>query len=179
MRSFGPFALFALVAGLALLAAPPARAGVSLDVGVHVGSPPPPPAYVFDNEPDVVLIPRTRVYYVPGPSYDLFRYGRFWYINNGGWWYRAHNYRGPFRYIAYENVPVTILRVPPKYHRHPLGGPPGHTGMQPGRGHGQERDAVRHREMNRGDRGNDRDHDRGNDNRGDRRETRGRVRYRD
>ncbi len=130
--------LLALAAGLAVALAAPAavRAGTSLDISLHVGNPPPPPAYVFEAEPRVVLIPQTRVYYVPGPSFDLFRYGRYWYINNGGWWYRSYHYRGPFAYIAYERVPVTVLRVPAKYHRHPLGGPPGQTGMHPGRGNG-------------------------------------------
>jgi hypothetical protein len=122
----------AILAGLAFTG--PARAGTSLDIGLHIGDAPPPPAFVFEDEPEVVLIPQTRVYYVPGPSFDLFRYGRYWYINNGGWWYRAYNYRGPFGYIEYDKVPTTILRVPKKYHHHPLGGPPGQTGMHPGRG---------------------------------------------
>jgi hypothetical protein len=136
MNRSAPLTRLALGAGLlAALALPaPARAGVSLDVGLHVGNPPPPPVFVFEDEPAVVLIPQTRVYYVPGPSFDLFRYGRYWYINNGGWWYRSYHYRGPFAYVQYEKVPTTILRVPAKYHRHPLGGPPGQTGLHPGKG---------------------------------------------
>jgi len=136
MRNSTPLRLLALGAGLAaaLALTAPAGAGVSLNVGLQVGSPPPPPVFVFEDEPEVVLIPQTRVYYVPGPAFDLFRYGRYWYINNGGWWYRAHHYRGPFVSVAFDNVPSTILRVPAKYHRHPLGGPPGQTGLHPGRG---------------------------------------------
>jgi hypothetical protein len=142
MRSSASLMLLALGAGLmAALALPaPARAGVSLNIGLQVTSPPPPPVFVFEDEPEVVLIPQTRVYYVPGPSFDLFRYGRYWYINNGGWWYRAHNYRGPFESVEYDNVPTTILRVPAKYHRHPLGGPPGQTGVYPGLGNAFGRD---------------------------------------
>jgi hypothetical protein len=151
MRRTVGFALLALAAAMATAVAAPAtvRAATSLDINLHVGNPPPPPRFVFEDEPDVVLIPQTRVYYVPGPRFDLFRYGRYWYINNGGWWYRAYHYRGPFTYIQYDRVPVTILRVPPKYHRHPLGGPPGHTGYRPGRGYDPDRGGR----VDRGDRG--------------------------
>ena len=109
---------------MTLMAASRAHA-VSLDVHVHAGDAPPPPAYVFDSEPEMILVPSTRVYYVPEREFDLYRYGRFWYINRGGWWYRASTYRGPFGYIEYDRVPVSILHVPVRYHRHPLGGPPG------------------------------------------------------
>lgn len=128
--------LLAVGLGLAASLCLPATAAaeVSVRVGVNIGSPPPPPpAFVFEDEPAIVLIPRTRVYYVQGPEFDLFRYGRYWYINNGGWWYRAHNYRGPFVHLEYDKVPRTILRVPKKYHRHPLGGPPGLNKEHPGR----------------------------------------------
>lgn len=128
MTRFRILTLMAVMAALWVIAATTAgtaEAGVMLNVGVHVGDPPPPPAYVFDDEPEVILVPSTRVYYVPEQEFDLYRYGRYWYINRGGWWYRAAGYRGPFAYIDYDRVPSSVLRVPPKYHRHPLGGPPG------------------------------------------------------
>jgi len=119
------FAALAVAWTISAATATTAGANVMLNVGVHVGDPPPPPAFVIDSEPEVILVPSTRVYYVPQTDFDLYRYGRYWYINRGGWWYRAAGYRGPFGYIAYDRVPASILRVPPKYHRHPLGGPPG------------------------------------------------------
>jgi hypothetical protein len=128
MTRFRILTLMAVMAAAWVIAATTAGtagAGVMLNVGVHVGDPPPPPAYVFDDEPEVILVPSTRVYYVPEQEFDLYRYGRYWYINRGGWWYRAQGYRGPFAYIDYDRVPSSVLRVPPKYHRHPLGGPPG------------------------------------------------------
>ena len=85
------------------------------------GPPPPPPPVVFRREPDVILIPSTRVYYVPELKYDLFRYGKHWYINNGGNWYRARGYGGPYTYLEFDHVPPTILRLPDKYHRQPVG----------------------------------------------------------
>ena len=68
-----------------------AGASVMLNVGVHLGDPPPPPAYVFDDEPEVILVPSTRVYYVPETDFDLYRYGRYWYINRAGWICRCHH----------------------------------------------------------------------------------------
>jgi hypothetical protein len=122
---------FAFAIALATVATP-ALAGVSADINLHVGDPP-APVVVFDREPDVVLVPNTRVYCVGGLDYDLFRYGQYWYINNGGYWYRARNYRGPFGEIRYESVPRPIMFVPARYHRHPmhpLGGPPGQMKKQ-------------------------------------------------
>jgi hypothetical protein len=126
----------------------PSQAAVMLNVGVHVGDPPPPPAFVFDSEPEVILVPSTRVYYVPEQDFDLYRYGRYWYINRGGWWYRSAGYRGPFGYIGYDRVPVSVMRVPPKYHRHPMGGPPGQ--IRPD-GYGQASARAWHGEPARGE----------------------------
>jgi hypothetical protein len=116
----------ALMALLTLVPAH-AKAGVSADVDIHIGNRP-APMVVFEREPDVVLVPSTRVYYVGGLDYDLFRYGQYWYINDSGYWYRARNYRGPFAQISFNYVPRPIVIVPERYHRHPmhpLGGPPG------------------------------------------------------
>ena len=114
-----------VILGLSLLAATShAETRVSADVNLHIGSRP-APVVVFEREPDVVLIPGSRVYAVGGLDYDLFRYGQFWYINDGGYWYRARNYRGPFAAVRFESVPRQIVVVPARYHHHPLGGPPG------------------------------------------------------
>jgi hypothetical protein len=124
-RTFG--GALVLVAALALVSGANAVTRVSADLNVHLGSRP-APVVVFEREPDVVLVPSSRVYYVGGLDYDLFRYGQYWYINDGGYWYRARNYRGPFGQIRYDTVPRQIVVVPERYHRHPmhpLGGPPG------------------------------------------------------
>jgi hypothetical protein len=148
----------ALMVGLAIVPAH-AQAGVSADVDIHIGNRP-APMVVFEREPDVVLVPSTRVYYVGGLDYDLFRYGQYWYINDGGYWYRARNYRGPFAQISFNYVPQSIVVVPARYHRHPLhphGGPPG-----------QMKKRMRYDDRDRGvvirgkgRHGNDRDDDRG------------------
>ncbi len=118
---------FALAVALSLATAGLAQAGVSADINLHAGGRP-APVVLFDREPDVMLVPNTRVYAVSGLDYDLFRYGQYWYINDGGYWYRARNYRGPFGAIRFEGVPRQIVVVPGRYHHHPMhpfGGPPG------------------------------------------------------
>ena len=124
-RNLGGFLV--LAAALTLVEGANAVTRVSADINVHLGSRP-APVVVFEREPDVVLVPSSRVYYVGGLDYDLFRYGQYWYINDGGYWYRARNYRGPFGQIRFETVPRQIVVVPERYHRHPMhphGGPPG------------------------------------------------------
>ena len=119
-------ALFATVATWT-----PASAGVSADINIHVGRP--APVVVFDHEPDVILVPRSRVYYVEHDGYDLYRYGRYWYINDGGYWFRSSSYRGPFVSVSVGRVPRSIVVVPAQYRRHPVhphGGPPGQMKKQ-------------------------------------------------
>jgi len=118
----------ALAAALAVAGGPgPARAEVSADINIRLGNRP-APVVVFDEEPEVVLVPRSRVYYVEHRGYDLYRYGRYWYINDSGYWFRAASYRGPFVGIELRHVPRSITVVPARYRHHPThphGGPPG------------------------------------------------------
>jgi len=58
-------------------------------------------------------------------DYDVFRYGVYWYVFNDGYWYRARTHRGPFAVVSARYVPTAIVNVPPRYWRHPHGGPPG------------------------------------------------------
>lgn len=134
-----------LLCTAALLAAFPAfpvHAGV--DVNINLGVPA-PPRVLFEREPEVLLVPRSRVYYVPTVSeYDMYRFGPYWYVNRDGYWYRARKYGGPFTVIGYRYVPREIIVVPATYHHHPLhphGGPPGQLKKQDGHeheGHGNE-----------------------------------------
>jgi len=156
---------FALVATGVLIATAamwtPASARVSADIDIHIGDRP-APVVVFHDEPDVVLVPRSRVYYVEHDGYDLYRYGRYWYINDDGYWFRASSYRGPFLSIAVGRVPRSIVVVPAQYRRHPVhphGGPPGQMKKQ----------RVVYRDSDRGRRYDDRDDRYDRDRRDDRR----------
>jgi hypothetical protein len=133
-----------------------AQAQVSADINLHIGKRP-PPEVVFEREPEVVLIPRSRVYCVSGLDYDMFRFAGFWYINDGGYWYRSNAYRGPFLSVEFARVPHAITVVPARYHHHPfhpLGGPPGQMKKSRGgmRQHDREvvaRDSDRGRDSDR------------------------------
>ena len=104
--------LFAATLLAGTIAVAPARAEV--DVHINIG----PPGVLFHSEPDIVVVPRTQVYYAPAGDWDVYRYGSWWYANREGHWYRARSYRGPFAPVIYSHVPRQILVVPPKYHRH-------------------------------------------------------------
>ena len=105
----------------------PAAARADIAWNLNISNAPPPPVVVVREQPHMILVPNTTVYMVNDDSYgyDYFRYGVFWYISRGGYWYRARSYRGPFRVVEVRYVPHAILNVPGRYWRHPHGGPPG------------------------------------------------------
>ena len=107
----------ALAFALSGLSATQAQARVDVHVGISI---PAPPVVRFEAEPPVEIVPQTQVYYAPEPDYDLYRYGGWWYVNRDGYWYRSHNYNGPFGPVVYESVPHAIIAVPGSYHHHPV-----------------------------------------------------------
>jgi hypothetical protein len=95
---------------------------------IGISNAPPPPRVVFVDEPEVVVVPGTRVYVVSEPSfgYDMFRYGSYWYVFSGGFWYRSSRYGGRYVVIDVRTVPRAIVTLPPeRWKHHPHGGPPG------------------------------------------------------
>ena len=117
-----------------------AEAQVSADINIQLGKRP-APEVVFEREPQVVLIPRTRVYCIDGLDYDMFRFEGIWYVNDGGYWYRSRTFRGPFVAVDYHIIPRSIVVLPTRYHHHPLhphGGPPGQ--MKKAQGHSKQQD---------------------------------------
>jgi hypothetical protein len=91
---------------LALVMSVPASAETSVRVGLTLGNAPPPPVVRFRAEPRMVIMPTGGVSYYGDPSdYDYFRYGSYFYIYNGGYWYRSAYYRGPFIAIRESYVP--------------------------------------------------------------------------
>jgi hypothetical protein len=93
-----------------------ARTRVSVDL--HFGDRYRGPDVAFEEEPDVVVVPGTRVYYVPDYDYDIYQCGRYWYYNYDGGWYRSGSYRGPWIYVGYRSVPRQISYVPYRYRKH-------------------------------------------------------------
>jgi hypothetical protein len=108
-----------LLVGLVAFGSKPAKAAISADINIHVGDR--APVGYFYSEPRGYLIPDYNVWYYQNSSYDMYRYGNVWYMNDGGYWYSARSWRGPFVGIRFESVPSRIVRVPVRYHRQTRG----------------------------------------------------------
>lgn len=144
----------AAFASLGLAALPnTSSASTRVGVSINIGDPYRGAALHFRSEPDVVLVPQTRVYYVDNYDYDVYRYGSYWYFIDDGRWYRARSYRGPFVYIHSRSVPRSIVQLPPRYRKH-WGGPPPHAVA---RGYHKNHD----RDWTDRDRGREKDNGRG------------------
>lgn len=151
-------AFAAATVGLAALPAS-SKAATSVGVDINVGDPYRGGAIHFRSEPDLVLVPDTRVYYVRDYDHDVYRYGSYWYFIDDGRWYRARTYRGPFVFIHEASVPRSIVMVPASYRRH-WGGPPPHAVARGYRRNHEDRWVDRD-DRDRDDRDRDRDRDRG------------------
>ncbi len=106
-RTAVAFAALALMAGLA---APPSSCA-EVSVNVQIG---PPPAYVFPGPPQVIAIPGTYVYLVPGIAVEILFFQGYWYRPYEGHWFRSRSYNGPWHY--HERVPAAIVGLPPNYY---------------------------------------------------------------
>jgi hypothetical protein len=51
-----------------------------------------PPIEGVVEEPDMVVIPETDVYFIPGSPVDVFFYGGWWWRPWGGSWYRSNHH---------------------------------------------------------------------------------------
>jgi hypothetical protein len=134
--------LLGLLAGLAASASAQSRTYYGFQL--NIGDAPPPPRVYFRQPPQVRFEPRSRVYVVANDvdyGVDLFRYGRFWYMTRDGYWYRARNYRGPYRVIDPRNVPRAIFYVPASEWRYRPreGGPRDRVGHNDGDNGGRDR----------------------------------------
>jgi hypothetical protein len=102
-----------LLAGAAIAAAigfsEPARAGVN--VNINLG----PPQIVVAEPPEVVLVPRSRVYFSPDPHVDVFFYGGYWWSPRGERWFRSRAYNGPWGVVERRRVPREVIVVPRDY----------------------------------------------------------------
>jgi len=97
-------AVMAAVIGSAFLA----QAQVSVDIGIHLGSPPP-----------LVVVPESRVMYAPSVSGNFFFYQGGYYVFSRGAWYMAPRHDGPWVVVAPEFVPRPLLVVPVRYYTAP------------------------------------------------------------
>lgn len=149
-----------LAAFLASGAPAPAGAEVGVNFNVHLG---PPPVLVAPPA-DLVLIPGTSIYFIPGISADIFFYDGYWWAPRGPQWYRAYSPRGPWVVRHVRAVPGPLYRVPRDYRvvygraKHI---PYGHWKKR----HGDHWAERRHDRDGRHDRDRDHDRDRKHDRR--------------
>lgn len=105
-----------LVIGAVLLvltgAVAQSQAGVNVNIGVNL------PAYRFAAPPDVVVIPGTYVYMVPGIDVDILFFQGYWWRPYEGRWYRSRNYNGSWRYVAPASIPRGLRALPQDYRHH-------------------------------------------------------------
>jgi hypothetical protein len=100
--------LAGLIAAALLGSAGLTQAQVSVDIGIHLGSPPP-----------LVAVPETSVSYSPSVNGNFFFYDGGYYVYRRGAWYMAPRYSGPWQLVAAEYVPRPLLAVPIRYYRVP------------------------------------------------------------
>ncbi len=159
---------------LALAVAAPSVAGARTYFGftIGLGNAPPPRRVVYVAPPPVEYVPDPGVYVVRGgyDGCDEFRYGPYFYLWNGDFWYRARSYRGPFIAVDVRTVPRPVFYVPAeRWHRYPPGLARYRGEHDRGRGHAWGRDRGDDRGHGRGrgrgedggDRGRGHDRDRG------------------
>ena len=107
--------IFVFFCSLAMLVMTAGIGSAGVDISINIG---PPPVYTFAAPPEMVIIPNTYAYFVPGIDFDIVFYHGYWWRPHNGYWYRATGYNGPWHYIVKERVPRYIIKLPPDYRRH-------------------------------------------------------------
>ncbi|MBI1795880.1 MAG: hypothetical protein HYR74_02400 [Candidatus Eisenbacteria bacterium] len=105
---------------LVLSCAPYETVGTRTYFGFSIGieNAPPPPRVIVVDEPSLVAVPGTSVYVIENSDYDVFRYGTYFYVASGGYWYRASDYNGPYMTCDVRSIPRAVLTVPPERWKH-------------------------------------------------------------
>jgi len=100
-----------LIGGVIAVAALVASAGtghasVSVDLGIHFGTPP-----IFEP------VPASPVQYAPSIGANLFSYDGEFFVFLGSTWYVGPGHNGPWSELPPQYVPRPILAVPVNYYR--------------------------------------------------------------
>ena len=86
-------------------------AQAAFNISINFGA----PRIVEAAPAEVVMMPRTGVYYVPGVNYDIFFYSGYWWFPRGNRWYMSRRYNGPWNVAQRNHVPAPLFRVPQDY----------------------------------------------------------------
>ncbi|MBI5575558.1 MAG: hypothetical protein HY896_04265 [Deltaproteobacteria bacterium] len=108
----------------AVLAFTVAPAQAEVNVNINIG----PPPVLVEGPPELIVVPRTMIYFAPAARGDLFFFSGYWWTRHDGRWFRARAYNGPWKHMGPRYVPVEIVRLPGNYrtayvheHRVPYG----------------------------------------------------------
>jgi hypothetical protein len=99
------------VCAAVFLACAPVPAFSEVNVNINVG----PPPVLVQGPPELIVVPRTMVYFAPAARADLFFYRGRWWTRHEGRWFRSSSYNGPWVVIGPRYVPVEIVRMPREY----------------------------------------------------------------
>jgi|GEM_PF-4791045 len=88
---------------------------------VRYKQPPPPPqqentTIIIKEEPRLVRVSETHIYWAPYPQYDIYFVDGVWYCYYSGCWFYGYSWRGPWRRIYY--LPDAFWYVPASHPRH-------------------------------------------------------------
>ena len=97
-----------LAAIIVAAAAVPARAQVSVNIGIQLPGP-----------PALVVVPGAPVYYAPRAPANIFFYGHQYWLFHGNGWYTGPRWNGPWVVVEPAYLPAPILRVPVRYYHVP------------------------------------------------------------
>jgi hypothetical protein len=70
-----------------------------------------PPEVMVMEDPELVVIPGTYVYWLDGQD-DVYFYSGGWWRSWNGYWYRADGYSGPWARIEMGRVPRPVTHLP-------------------------------------------------------------------
>jgi len=109
-RIYGMLGLFVLLGAMMPLGETN-EVVAQVQVDINIG----PPPIVVAAPPAVVMVPRSKVYFVPDPYVDVFFYNGYWWSPRGNRWYRSRAYKGPWGVVDQRYVPGPVHRVPRDY----------------------------------------------------------------
>jgi hypothetical protein len=102
---------------LAAALVPAARGQVSVNVNIGL------PVVKLDDDPVMVFIPGTYIYFISDNGADIFFYQGHWWRLHKGLWHRAGHHRGPWTVIKAKAVPYGLLHLPKDWRSLPPGHP--------------------------------------------------------
>ena len=110
------------LAAVILVAATAAAAQGGVNIDVNIGVPPPvvvappsppapaPPRVVIDAPPRFIYSPALGCYVSVEIPYDVVYIDRSYYLYNGGFWYAAPSYRGPWVVVERRRLPPLLRK---------------------------------------------------------------------